>query len=311
MIKALNSTGPNTVQTDVAAYFTLKNTGNNVRMQIDNALYIVATPIGNLGDITQRALDILQQADLIAAEDTRHSGRLLQHFNISTRMISYHDHSDERQVESIIAKLQAGSSIALISDAGTPLISDPGYGLVKIAREAGVKVVPVPGVSAVITAMSAAGLPSDRFSFEGFPPHKTGARQQLFSNLARDTRTLVFYESPHRIADSLKDLCVGFGEDREIVMARELTKTFETFLTGSAAQVLDQVLADSNQQKGEIVIMVSGYRKPDTGEQLAPEAEATMKVLLEELPVKQAAAIGAKLTGEKKNKLYQWALAQN
>lgn len=280
-------------------------------MQIDNALYIVATPIGNLGDITQRALDILQQADLIAAEDTRHSGRLLQHFNISTRMISYHDHSDERQVDSIIAKLQAGTSIALISDAGTPLISDPGYGLVKKAREAGVKVVPVPGVSAVITAMSAAGLPSDRFSFEGFPPHKSGARKQLFASLARDARTLVFYESPHRIVDCLKDLAAEFGEDRPLVMARELTKTFETFLSGGVAQVLEQVLADSNQQKGEIVLMVSGYRKLETGDELSPEAEATMKVLLEELPVKQAATIGAKLTGEKKNKLYQWALDQN
>lgn len=280
-------------------------------MQIDNALYIVATPIGNLGDITQRALDILQQADLIAAEDTRHSGRLLQHFNISTRMISYHDHSDERQVDSIIAKLQAGTSIALISDAGTPLISDPGYGLVKKAREAGVKVVPVPGVSAVITAMSAAGLPSDRFSFEGFPPHKSGARKQLFAGLAHDARTLVFYESPHRIVDCLKDLAAEFGEDRPLVMARELTKTFETFLTGCVAQVLEQVLADSNQQKGEIVLMVSGYRKPESGDELTPEAETTMKVLLEELPVKQAAAIGAKLTGEKKNKLYQWALDQN
>ncbi len=277
-------------------------------MQIDNALYIVATPIGNLGDITQRALDILQQADLIAAEDTRHSGRLLQHFNISTRMISYHDHSDERQVDSIIAKLQAGTSIALISDAGTPLISDPGYGLVKKAREAGVKVVPVPGVSAVITAMSAAGLPSDRFSFEGFPPHKSGARKQLFASLALDARTLVFYESPHRIVDCLKDLAAEFGEDRPLVMARELTKTFETFLSGGVAQVLEQVLADSNQQKGEIVLMVSGYRKPETGDELSPEAEATMKVLLEELPVKQAAALAAKITGARKNELYQQAI---
>lgn len=277
-------------------------------MQIENALYIVATPIGNLGDITQRALDVLQGADLIAAEDTRHSGRLLQHFNISTRMISYHDHSDDRQVESIITKLQSGSSIALISDAGTPLISDPGYGLVKKAREAGVKVVPVPGVSAVITAMSAAGLASDRFSFEGFPPHKSGARLQLFSGLARDARTLVFYESPHRIVDCLADMAEGFGADRLIVMARELTKTFETFLTGSVSELEQQVRADANQQKGEIVLLVSGYRKPDTGDELNAEAEATMKILIEELPVKQAAAIGAKLTGEKKNRLYQWAL---
>lgn len=280
-------------------------------MLIENALYIVATPIGNLGDITQRALDVLQAADVIAAEDTRHSGRLLQHFNISTRMISYHDHSDERQVESIITKLQSGSSIALISDAGTPLISDPGYGLVKKAREAGVKVIPVPGVSAVITAMSAAGLPSDRFSFEGFPPHKSGARLQTFADSARDARTLIFYESPHRIVDCLNDMATGFGVDRPIVMARELTKTFETFLTGTVGEVLAQVQADSNQQKGEIVLMVSGYRKPETGDELAEDAEATMKVLLSELPVKQAAAIGAKLTGEKKNKLYQWALQQD
>ncbi len=270
-------------------------------------LYVVATPIGNLGDMVPRAVETLQTVALIAAEDTRHSSRLLSHFAIKTPCIAYHDHSDDSRVDQLVAKMQAGESIALISDAGTPLVSDPGYRLVRSARQAGIQVVPIPGACAMIAALSAAGLPSDRFAFEGFLPAKQIARCTQLQSLAADSRTLIFYEAPHRILETLQDMVQVFGPEREVVIAREITKTFETIKGDSVAALVDWVAADSNQQRGEIVLLVHGAPKQEN-EMLTPEQIHIMKVLLDELPVKQAASIGAKLTGLKKNFLYDWAL---
>lgn len=272
-------------------------------------LYVVATPIGNLGDMVPRAVETLQTVALIAAEDTRHSSRLLSHFAIKTPCIAYHDHSDESRVEQLIAKMRDGDSIALISDAGTPLVSDPGYRLVRSARQAGIQVVPIPGACAMIAALSAAGLPSDRFAFEGFLPAKQVARCTQLQSLAADSRTLIFYEAPHRILETLQDIRDIFGPEREVVIAREITKTFETIKGDNVAALVDWVAADTNQQRGEIVLLVHGAPKQEN-EAITPEQIHIMKVLLEELPVKQAASIGAKLTGLKKNFLYDWALQQ-
>lgn len=272
-------------------------------------LYVVATPIGNLGDMVPRAVETLQTVAVIAAEDTRHSSRLLAHFDIKTPCIAYHDHSGEDRTDALVARLCAGDSIALISDAGTPLVSDPGYRLVRQARLAGIRVVPIPGACAMVAALSAAGLPSDRFAFEGFLPAKQAARVAQLESVAADPRTLIFYEAPHRILETLVDMCQVFGPEREVVMARELTKTFETIKGDRLDVMRDWVAADSNQQRGEIVLLVQGAPKRDIGD-ITPEQERVMRVLLEELPVKQAANLGAKLTGLKKNFLYQWALDQ-
>lgn len=271
-------------------------------------LFIVATPIGNLADMVPRAVEILQNVDFIAAEDTRHSGKLMQHFQINTPLLAYHDHTDEARVQQLLARLQAGERMALISDAGTPLISDPGYRIVHWARQAGIRVTPVPGPCALIAALCASGLPSDRFCFEGFLPAKSGARQAALSAVALEARTLVFYESPHRIEECLQDAVAVLGADRPAVLARELTKTFETFLTGSLSEIAQQVAADANQRKGEIVLMVQGFKAPEQAEVIDAEARRVMELLLAELPVKQAASLTAKITGEKKNKLYQWAV---
>ncbi len=271
-------------------------------------LYVVATPIGNLSDISLRAIETLKSVDLIAAEDTRHSGRLLKHLDISTPMQAYHDHSTQEQVDKLIVKLQQGINIALISDAGTPLISDPGYPLVSQARQLGIRVEPIPGACAVIAALSASGLSSFQFSFEGFLPAKTHARQAILEWRKYDERTLIFYESPHRIVASLNDVRVVLGGDRPIVLARELTKTFETFLSGSVDEVIEQVNADSNQQRGEMVILVQGYQKPIDEDTIPHDALFTLQTLMDELPLKQACALAAKITGEKKNKLYKWAI---
>lgn len=270
------------------------------------SLYVVATPIGNLEDMTARAIDRLKQVSCIACEDTRHSARLMAHFSINTPLVAYHDHSHEQRTRQLLQRLLAGEDIALISDAGTPLISDPGYRLVRAAGDAGIRIVPVPGASALIAALSAAGLPSDRFAFEGFLPAKAAARQKQLAALSADSRTLIFYEAPHRIVDSLQDMQAVFGEDREVVMARELSKTFETICRAPVAKLLAFVEADSNQQRGEIVLLVRGAAP--VANQLDASAEHTMRILLEELPVKQAAALGARLTGLRKNDLYQWAL---
>ncbi|WP_210396732.1 16S rRNA (cytidine(1402)-2'-O)-methyltransferase [Motiliproteus sediminis] len=271
------------------------------------ALYIVATPIGNLGDITARALDVLRSVQLIAAEDTRHSARLLQHFGIETPMWAVHDHNERGQADRILQRLKGGENIALISDAGTPLISDPGFYLVRTVREAGLRVVPVPGCCALVTALCAAGIATDRFRFEGFLPAKVQARLQRLESLVADTATLVFYESPHRILDSLAALRDVFGGERYVVLARELTKTFETIHGDSLDQLIPWVEHDANQQRGEFVLVVQGAEAP-AADDLDGDALRVLEVLLEELSVKQAAALAAKLTGVKKKLLYQEAL---
>ncbi|WP_438952619.1 16S rRNA (cytidine(1402)-2'-O)-methyltransferase [Porticoccus sp.] len=270
-------------------------------------LYVVATPIGNLGDMVPRAVEVLHAVDLIAAEDTRHSGRLLKHLGIDTPLVAYHDHSDERQMARLVDMLEQGKTVALISDAGTPLISDPGYRLVREVRQRGIRVTPIPGACAAIAALSASGLPSDRFGFEGFPPPKTAARLKKFASLAGSARTLIFYESPHRILDTLTDMIATFGDQREAVLAREITKTFETFLAGTLMEILQQVSADSNQQKGEMVVMIRG--NSDAVSASDAEQLRVLKVLLDDLPLKQAAALAARITGGQKNTLYQLALS--
>ena len=266
-------------------------------------LYVVATPIGHLGDISARAIEVLKQADRIAAEDTRHSGRLLQHYSIQTPMLALHEHNERQAAPALIEQLRSGQSIALISDAGTPLISDPGFNLVKLARQAGVRVVPVPGPSALVCALSAAGLATDRFVFEGFLPAKATARHNRLTQLAHEPRTLVFYESSHRIVDCLADMVEVFGASRRAVLARELTKQFETIYQDDLEALQRWVEADSNQQKGEIVLLVEGWSQPED-DTIDAEAERVLQVLMEELPVKTAAKLAARLTGLNKRELY-------
>ncbi|GAA0200342.1 16S rRNA (cytidine(1402)-2'-O)-methyltransferase [Kangiella japonica] len=270
-------------------------------------LYVVATPIGNIDDMSFRAIKTLQQVSLILAEDTRHSQRLMTHYDIRTPMMSLHEHNEEARIEQIASKLDDGQSVALISDAGTPLISDPGFKLVRELRQRDYAISPIPGASALISALSVAGLATDSFSFWGFLPSKTNARKERYKELCEHKETLVFYESSHRIADSLKDLVDVFGE-RHIVIARELTKNFETILSGPASIVLEQVNNDSNQQKGEFVVMVEGLSKVNEG--LSIEARSIMTQLLTELPPNKAAKLTAQITGVKKKDLYQWALQQ-
>ncbi len=269
-------------------------------------LYIVATPIGNLSDISQRAIDTLQEVDVIAAEDTRHSGTLLQHYSIATPMISLHEHNEQQRSETLLTKLQQGESIALISDAGTPLISDPGYRLVSLVREHDIRVVPIPGSCALITALSASGLPSDRFSFEGFLPSKQGARQQTLATLENDSRTMIFYESPRRLQACLTDMVAAFGDDRLVCLARELTKLHETITTKPLAELLEWVSNDSNQQRGECVLLVEGVKEQKASSEI--EINHMLAILLKELPVKKAAAITASLLDVSKNTAYDMAL---
>ncbi len=269
-------------------------------------LYIVATPIGNLSDISQRAIDTLQEVDVIAAEDTRHSGTLLQHYSIATPMISLHEHNEQQRSETLLTKLQQGESIALISDAGTPLISDPGYRLVSLVREHDIRVVPIPGSCALITALSASGLPSDRFSFEGFLPSKQGARQQTLATLENDSRTMIFYESPRRLQVCLTDMVAAFGDDRLVCLARELTKLHETITTKPLAELLEWVSNDSNQQRGECVLLVEGVKEQKASSEI--EINHMLAILLKELPVKKAAAITASLLDVSKNTAYDMAL---
>ena len=273
-------------------------------------LYIVATPIGNLGDMVQRAIDILHKVDVIAAEDTRHSAKLLQHFGISTSTTAYHDHSDDAKTQSLINQLQRGENIALISDAGTPLISDPGYRLVHKARQLGLRVEPIPGACAFVTALCASGLPSDRFSFEGFLPAKATNREQTLTAVCEDPRTLIFYESPHRITASLESIALVMGAEREMVLAREITKTFETFIGGTVADVIAVLDKDANQRRGEMVIMIKGFEAVVERE-IDRDVENMLTILCEELPLKKAAALTAKITGLKKNVLYQLGLDLN
>lgn len=269
-------------------------------------LYIVATPIGNLEDITLRAINTLKQVDLIAAEDTRHSGLLLQHLAIKAKLFALHDHNEQEKSQLLIEKLKSGLSIALISDAGTPLINDPGYHLVKACRENNINVVPIPGACAAIAALSASGLPSDKFSYEGFLPAKTKARQDYLTTLLDEPRTMIFYESTHRLLDTLLDMQTIWGSDKQIVLAKELTKTWETIVNFSILDLINWLQEDSNRQKGEFVLIVEGNNK--TADEIDPKAINTLKLLLKELPLKKAAAITAEIYGLRKNQLYQLGL---
>lgn len=272
-------------------------------------LYIVATPIGNLQDITQRALDTFAQVDLIAAEDTRHSGLLLSHYGIKKPFFALHDHNEQEKAHILVEKLKQGSHIALISDAGTPLISDPGFHLVRQCREAGICVVPLPGACAAITALCASGIASDRFCFEGFLPAKSKARKDKLENIAEEDRTLIFYESTHRILDTLEDMQLVLGEERYIVLAREITKTWETITGNTIKNLREWLLEDLNRIKGEMVLIVEGKPKSDNNDEISPQAVKALELIAEELPLKKAAAIVAELYGYKKNALYQFGLA--
>ena len=269
-------------------------------------LYIVATPIGNLDDITLRAIDTLKRVDLIAAEDTRHSGLLLQHLGIKAKLFSLHDHNEQEKAHVLIEKLQSGLSIALVSDAGTPLINDPGYHLVKACRENDIKVVPIPGACAAIAALSVAGLPSDKFIYEGFLPAKSKARQDSLASLITEPRTMIFYESTHRLLETLKDMQTIFGADKQIVLAKELTKTWETIVSFPVNELIDWLNQDVSRQKGEFVLIVAGYT--ESNKDIDPKAINTLKLLQKELPLKKAAAITAEIYGLKKNQLYQIGL---
>ncbi len=272
------------------------------------SLFVVATPIGNLDDISARALKILREVALIAAEDTRHSLRLLQHFGIATPLAACHEHNERDEGSRFITRLLAGDNVALISDAGTPLISDPGYHLVRQARAAGIKVVPVPGACALIAALSAAGLPSDRFIFEGFLPAKAVGRRARLESIKEEPRTLIFYEAPHRILECLQDMELVFGPERPALLARELTKAFETLKGLPLAELRQFVESDSNQQRGECVVLVAGWTAPESEDAVSSEAMRVLNLLLEEMPLKRAAALAAQITGERKNVLYQIAL---
>lgn len=272
------------------------------------SLYVVATPIGNLADISQRAINTLTQVSCIAAEDTRHSGKLLQHLGISNRLLALHDHNEKQRAASIIEKCLAGEDIALISDAGTPLISDPGYSLVRLCREAGVPVVPIPGPCALITALCAAGLPTDKFQFIGFLAPKSSQRQTQLAAVPDAAGTIISYDTARRILDTLQDVVAVFGAERQLVLAKELTKTFEHFAYGTAADITAWLTEDPQRCQGEMVLMIApAPSKAD--EDISDAVQRTLKILLAELPLKQAAALTAQIHNEKKNALYQLALS--
>lgn len=269
-------------------------------------LYIVATPIGNLGDISARALAVLSQVDIIACEDTRHTQRLLSASAIKNKTLSMHDHNERQRQDYIAQLLQEGKSIALVSDAGTPLISDPGFHLVRHCRSLDLAVSPIPGACAAIAALSVAGLPTDRFSFEGFLPSKSGARQSTLLSLANELRTMVFYDAPRRAIDTIKDVVTTLGGDRYVVIARELTKTFETIHSDTAENLLAWLEQDPNQLKGEMVLIIEGF-KVDVNA-ISNDVIKTLKLLLAEMKPKKACAITAEIHGVKKNALYDIAL---
>jgi len=270
-------------------------------------LYIVATPIGNLSDISQRALEVLTQVDIIACEDTRHTQKLLSTFSIKNKTLSLHDHNERQRQDYVATLLQEGKSIALVSDAGTPLISDPGFHLVRHCRQLNLTVSPVPGACAAISALSVAGLPTDRFSFEGFLPSKSGARQLTLANLLEEPRTMVFYDAPRRAIDTVEDIVKVLGGERYVVIARELTKTFETVHSDTASNLLAWLQEDPNQLKGEMVLIIEG-NKIDVNA-IPAKAIETLKLLLAEMKPKKACAITAEIYGVKKNALYDIALS--
>jgi 16S rRNA (cytidine1402-2'-O)-methyltransferase len=265
-------------------------------------LFVVATPIGHLADLSPRGLDTLRGVAAICAEDTRHTRQLLAHYGFEKPLLALHEHNESGIAERIVARLQAGESLALVSDAGTPLVSDPGYRLVAAARAAGVKVSPIPGPCALIAALSVAGLPSDRFAFEGFLPAKAAARRERLRQLASEPRTLIFYESSHRIEDTLTDAAVAFGPDRPAVLARELTKLFETVLDGTLAALQARVAADPDQRKGEFVLLIQGAGE-DEDATLA-EGRRVYAKLIEHLPPSTAAKLAAEITGAPRKALY-------
>jgi 16S rRNA (cytidine1402-2'-O)-methyltransferase len=269
-------------------------------------LYVVATPIGNLEDISPRALRILKEVDHIAAEDTRHSKKLLSFYSINTPVQSHHKFNEHKTEKRLIKLLLSGLDIALISDAGTPLVSDPGYSLVKLCHINQIKVVPIPGPSALICALSAAGIPTDRFIFEGFPPQRHSARINFLKSLSAETRTLIFYEAPHRIVGFLRDINTVFGSERLISMARELTKKYEIIRHGECGELLDCLEKNEEQQKGEFVVIVQG--NASTSEFYEIDAVTLMQELIVELPVKKAAQVASRVTGKGKNELYQLGL---
>ncbi|MDX8154126.1 16S rRNA (cytidine(1402)-2'-O)-methyltransferase [Acinetobacter pittii] len=269
-------------------------------------LFVVATPIGHLDDMTFRAIDILKSVSIVAAEDTRQSAQLFKHYNISTQLTACHDHNESNKIEQLVQRLLAGDNVALISDAGTPLISDPGFKLVRAAQEHGIKVVPVPGACAAIAALSAVGLPSDRFSFEGFLPSKASQRISQLEKLQNETQTLIFYEAPHRILECVKNMAEVFGENRPVGFAREITKTFETIKKMTLKDLVSFIENDHNQEKGEIVLVVGGAPEKTDLEQ--EKLDELLKRLLQDLSVKAASQLAADLTGVKKKVAYQRAL---
>ena len=269
-------------------------------------LFVVATPIGHLDDMSYRAIDVLKSVSLIAAEDTRTSAQLMKHFNISTPLTACHEHNESNKIDILVQKLLNGEDIALISDAGTPLISDPGFKLVRAAQANGIRVIPVPGACAAIAALSAVGLPSDRFSFQGFLASKQSQRLQQLEKLKDETQTLIFYEAPHRILDSVKDMAGVFGADRPVGFAREITKTFETIKKMTLGELLEFIAADHHQQKGEIVLVVGGASEEKDMEQ--EKLDQLLQRLLQDLSVKAASQLAADLTGIKKKIAYQRAL---
>lgn len=269
-------------------------------------LYVVATPIGHLGDLSPRAAAVLRGVDLICAEDTRTSQRLLAHIGSRVPMRALHDHNEREQVESLVAQIREGQALALISDAGTPLVSDPGFRLVRAAREHALTVVPIPGASAVLAALAAAGLPTDRFVFEGFLPAKSGARRTALEGLSTEPRTLVLFEAPHRIAGTLADLSDCFGAERPAWLARELTKRFEQFVGPTVGDILDWAHTATEQLRGEMVLVVGGC--PESHRPVTVDVERLLRELLKVAPTKQAARMAADLTGLPRNVLYQQAL---
>ena len=268
-------------------------------------LFVVATPIGNMADISQRAIQVLKKVDLICAEDTRHTRQLFNHLDVSNTLLSLHEHNERERIDLIIQKMRAGQSIALVSDAGTPAISDPGFILVREVRKAGLKVSPLPGPSAMIAALSVAGIATHSFAFDGFLSSKIGTRRAQYAGYITESRTVVVYESSHRIQASLEDLVEELGPKRHIAIARELTKLFESIISGNADKVLKQVAENSNQRKGEFVILIEGVKKLQTGDE---EIFKVLKPLLDELPPNQAAGLIAKITGCKKKEAYNLAL---
>ena len=270
-------------------------------------LFIVATPIGNLDDITFRAVEVLKSVDIILAEDTRHSKKLLLHLNISKSVSAFHEHNEREKTQAIIGKLKSGKSIALISDAGTPLISDPGYFLVIQAKKEGLKVIPIPGPSALITALSASGLPTHSFTFLGFLPSKQTARLKLLKSLVSKTETIIFYESPKRILATLTDMQSIFEGSREVCLAKELTKAFETIHTDSISNLIKYLTTDRNHQKGEFVILISANDKIDIVE-AETQLDSLLPILCAEMGASKAAKIAAKITGIDKKLCYKRAI---